>query len=1188
MNNVSEPDKAKSNFSRVLEELRQKKDIKKQDLAARAGLTPSYVSHLTLGSRENPSEETVIKLANALKLDKEERMRLFEAAELSFPTESIPALGGTARQEDEIPTEDWDGIPNVQAFFGREDELKELKHWVLDKRCQLVVVAGTGGVGKTILATRLARDIAGEFAYVFWRSLKDAPPVERLIEQALLLLSSQKPLNPHLNIDERIGLLIEYMKNNRCLLVLDNLESILQAKEQAGEYRQGYEDYGKLINTIGETLHESCLLLTTRELPKGKVLLAGRVGPVRVFGLSGLKAEDGLKVLEDKGLVLSKQAAAAEQLVDLYTGNPLALIVAAQFIQDAFAGDIGAFLESNNSVFQDIQSVLEQQFERLPLFEQQIMYWLAIEREPITTRDIQHEFAELPEIKKLAEALQSLRRRSLIEVREFTYTLQPVILEFVTNKLMKRVGEEIGSESIALLDSHVLLKAQSKDYIREAQRRLILEPVAQHLTATYGKQGCEAKLKALLHKLHETFHDQPGYAAGNLLNLLVYLGYNLNGYNFSHLFVWQAYLRGISLNHVNFAGANLEHSVFTEDFTSILSVALSSDNRWLAAGTENGEVRMWDVGTGTPFRSYQGHGGRVRSVAFSPDGKMIASGSEDYTIRLWSSETGQNLHILLGHTDRVRAVDISPDGKLLVSGSDDGTVRVWDLRKGSALHVLKGHTDRVRAASFSPDGTTIASGGEDTTIHLWDVESGHCLKTFEGHEKQVHAVSFSPDSKLLVSGSEDRTIRIWNIESGQCIQQLEGHTNQVRSVTFHPAGDRIASGSDDTSIRLWDIQSGQCLKTFEGHLHRVYSVIFSYDGTTITSGSEDQTIRVWDVQSAQCLKTLQGYVNQIRSIAFDPSGNMLVSGGDDHRLRLWDVQTGQQLKVLVGHTNGIRAVSFSPDGTKIGSGSDDRTVRLWESTSGKNIRVLREHSDRVRTIAFSHDGRHLASGGEDQVVRIWDTTSGQRLKVLQGHSDWVRSVAFSPDDTLLVSSGEDYTMRVWNSKTGTCLAILKQHKNGVRCVAFSPDGRLLASSSDDETICLWDTTTWEHRKTLQAEQAGERISWILSITFSPDGSLLASGGEDKKVRIWDVESGKCLKTLAGHEHRIYSVTFHPDGQLLASGSLDGTIRLWNVETGVCLRVLRNNKPYEGVNITDIQGVTETQKSIFKDLGAIEE
>jgi len=80
MNNVSEPDKAKSNFSRVLEELRQKKDIKKQDLAARAGLTPSYVSHLTLGSRENPSEETVIKLANALKLDKEERMRLFEAA----------------------------------------------------------------------------------------------------------------------------------------------------------------------------------------------------------------------------------------------------------------------------------------------------------------------------------------------------------------------------------------------------------------------------------------------------------------------------------------------------------------------------------------------------------------------------------------------------------------------------------------------------------------------------------------------------------------------------------------------------------------------------------------------------------------------------------------------------------------------------------------------------------------------------------------------------------------------------------------------------------------------------------------------------------------------------------------------------------------------------------------------------
>src|SRR5260370_16766891 len=178
-----------SDFYKVLEELRERKHISKQNLATRAGLAPSYVSHLTLGSRDNPSVETVDKLAHALDLDYEEKKRLFDAARLAFPSQSIAANPATPfspisayKQVGDIITEDWDNIPNVQALFGREDELEELRHWILQDRCQLVIVLGSGGIGKTMLTTKLAPDIPDEFDYIFLSSLTHAPPFQIIFE----------------------------------------------------------------------------------------------------------------------------------------------------------------------------------------------------------------------------------------------------------------------------------------------------------------------------------------------------------------------------------------------------------------------------------------------------------------------------------------------------------------------------------------------------------------------------------------------------------------------------------------------------------------------------------------------------------------------------------------------------------------------------------------------------------------------------------------------------------------------------------------------------------------------------------------------------------------------------------------------------------------------------------------------
>jgi WD40 repeat protein len=110
----------------------------------------------------------------------------------------------------------------------------------------------------------------------------------------------------------------------------------------------------------------------------------------------------------------------------------------------------------------------------------------------------------------------------------------------------------------------------------------------------------------------------------------------------------------------------------------------------------------------------------------------------------------------------------------------------------------------------------------------------------------------------------------------------------------------------------------------------------------------------------------------------------------------------------------------------------------------------------------------------------------------------------------------------------------------------------------------------------------------VSIAFSPDGQRIASGSEDQTIKLWDIGTGQCLHTLSELTDWAYSVAFSPDGQRIASGSRDGTIEFWEVETREHLRTLRAPKPYEGMSITGIKGVTEAQKTALKALGAIED
>lgn len=1075
---------------------------------------------------------------------------------------------------------DWGEAPRAEQFYGRVEELATLKTWILEERCRLVTIVGMGGIGKTSLAAVFAEQVHTSFDALFWRSLQHAPPLRRLLQECIAFLSHQQRTDLPDALDQLILILLEYLRERRCLIVFDNVETVLQSGSDAGVYRTGYEEYQTFFQRVSEAGHQSCLLLTSREKPKGLSRLEGNRSAARLLYLSGVGVAEGKALLHEKELAGSDDA--WEKLIRLYAGNPLALQLISEPIRELFNGNILAFLTEGDIVVGDITDLLEQQFHRLSQEEKDVLYWLAIEREPVSLNVLWDDTVSFASKKTLITTLTSLRRRSMIEGNDSAaFTLQPVIMEYVTETLIKQICEEIQTETMHLLTSHALCKALAKEYVREAQVRLIILPILEHLLNKQSRADVEHKCKALLALLHQ-HSSRPGYATGNLLHLLIQMRADLRAYDFSSLPIRQAYLQGASLPGVNFAHADLMASIFTDTFGSILSVAFHPDGLLLAAGTTRNDIRLWRVSDGIPSLTLQGHTGWVRSVAFHPNERMLASGSDDQAVRLWDVNNGQCLEIFHGHSAWVRAVAFSPNGRVLASGSEDQSVRLWDVKSAECLMIMQEHTGRVRTVAFHPGGELLASAGEDHLVRLWEVRSGKCLQIFQGHTDRIRSIAFSPDGQLLASGGDDHVVNLWNLSTGMCIQKLQGHTEGIRSVVFHQRSTMLASGGEDQTIRIWDVQSGKCLHTLQGHTQWVWSLAFHPDGKLLASGGEDRSVRLWDVEDGQCLKTFQGYINWDWSVAFSPDGNLLASGGEDHLVRIWETKSGECLKILPGHTSRVRSVAFHPDGSQLASSSEDGTIRLWNRDTGKPISIFRDSGYRFWSILFSPDGRLLAGCGEDYAVYLWDARNGQRFRTFQGHSDRIRSVAISPDGKLLASSSEDQTIRVWDVRTGSCVQTLRGHSGRVWTVAFGLEGKFLASGGDDHTVRIWSIENGDCLAVLT-----EHTARVRAVMFCQDDSILASGSEDTTIRLWKADTGECLHILRGHTGRIRSLAVHPQHDLLASSSEDGMIKLWAFHTGICVKTLTSPKPYEGMNITAVTGLTETQRMTLKELGAIE-
>ncbi len=1176
----------------------------KEQLSAMLGLSYKTVAKIfgggfaVTGNRVPVDKQTLDLCFAAFDLTLEPQDYIYPDRDLT-PPEIDPVI--PHQTCDLNPALDCGEAPDVTDFYGRETELAQLESWVTIDRCRSIGILGMGGIGKTALVTKLARQIHPDFAAVAWRSLRNAPPLPTLLPKLIEIFSERVEIvPPTMDISTQITCLLHYFREKRCLLILDNVETILRAELAA---QPDYSGYSELFQRIGASQHQSCLLLTSREKPEAIVSLEGEKLPVRTLVLHGLDVRDGERLFDAKGLSVSSTS--RSRLVENYSGNPLALNIVATTINDLFDGDIDRFLATEVTIFSDIRQLLDRQFERLSHIEQTVMYWLAIDREWVSLATLERDLLPAASMLAVLETVESLSRKSLVEHQGGKFTQQAVVMEYTAVRCIERVVSDLIDwnanrdldSQLPLWLSHVLLKAESPEYIHAIQTRLILEPIVKSLQAKFTcKAALVSHLKSILADLQTPRWQLHHYGGGNLIALFRYLQVDLSGYDFSNLPIWQANLQGATLHDVNFSGADLSKSLFTQNFGGIYALDFSPDNRLMVMGEYRGDLLLWQIDRQQLLHRLTGHTNWIWSIAFSPDGLQLASASQDSTVRLWDVATGKVQHVLQVDSYHVlslcyRPIDPShPDRDFsLATAHGDGTIRLWNTRTGDIMRQFAAHPKQAFSVRFSPDGRLLATGSDDPTVKIWDVSTGECIQTLAHHTRRVWSVRFSPDGKLLATCSGDGTIALWAVPTPQdrgaewsVIRVLTGYRDWIYAVCFSPDSRLLATGSSGNIVQIWDLQANEKICILQGHTTWVSALQFSPDGKLLITGSGDRSVRQWDTLTWKELYRWQGYTNWIESVAFDPTGTKLLSGGQDGIVKVWNVSTGKTIQTLTGHQQGLWAVDFSPDGRSIASSSADSTVKLWDAHTGELEHTLSIERGDAWRVTFSPDNRLVAGIGMDNlIVYIWSRT-GELRTTLVGHTNVVRSIAFSPNSQLLATGSFDACWRLWDLATERVLGCYEGHTNWIWEVAFSPNGRLLATASADRTARSWDVATGE----LLQVFAGHTQE-VVSVKFSPNGQHLATSSGDRSIKIWEIETGELIETLTGHLDRVLALSYSPDGRLLASGSADETIKFWDLDTGTCTRTCKPPPPYQGMNITGVTGLTPATITSLKTLGAIE-
>jgi WD40 repeat protein len=587
--------------------------------------------------------------------------------------------------------------------------------------------------------------------------------------------------------------------------------------------------------------------------------------------------------------------------------------------------------------------------------------------------------------------------------------------------------------------------------------------------------------------------------------------------------------------------------------------AVSRDGRYVASGSGDGEMQLWDLATRQRVAKWLFPvGGAISdNFDFDPENKILAAAHVGLkAIRLYDLVRLQPLEPPLPVADNAHGVAFSPDGKWLATAAGrrygdgiPGEAKIWNTTTWQVHTNLQGVRDWLTRIKFSPDGRWIAASGGGGFVKVWEAATGREVTELAGLRGIVFGLCFSPNGEILAGADSMGMIRFWNVGSWQECLTFKAHDRLIHGIAFSPDGRTLASASMDQTVKLWDAKTGGLLNTFRGHSRRVTNVAFLPNGSLMASSSLDGTIKLWRPSAEQQSTTLKGHKAFWNVKAeFSVDGRWLamttnVPGTVPLRLctAIWDVVNRRPMTTVEGHP-----FKFAPNGT-LATKVSNSTLALWQiqSTGAVEKQRLTASSGLTNSFVFSPDSTLLAARGSNQIF-IWSLPLPSKSQtILRSGLEKDGSLLFTADGrTLLVGLDPEGLLECWDTRSLQRVGQLQVAPNaGPNALTLSSDGRMLATMGPGGIIQLWDLPS----RTRLRDFRHEGVS-VEPMAFTPDGKTLVGGDIDGSLHFWNVAWGGEIASLPAHVSSIRSVSFSADGRCLATAEVADMIKLWSAPT----------------------------------------
>jgi eukaryotic-like serine/threonine-protein kinase len=381
---------------------------------------------------------------------------------------------------------------------------------------------------------------------------------------------------------------------------------------------------------------------------------------------------------------------------------------------------------------------------------------------------------------------------------------------------------------------------------------------------------------------------------------------------------------------------------------AIVALAISSDGKWLASGSQYGQITLWDLAAWQRITEFPAHWGLVYGLAFSPNGKWLASGGNDQLIHLWSAGSTNRVATFHGHLDEIYALSFSANGQTLLSASKDGTAKLWPVEGGrTRSHSFALPHNLLPLGPFA-GGTTLVTRDDQRTTQLWALPEGQLLQSTNWDRVSGYGcaqLSFFSTSQRVVGLGTNGAIQLWNLRTGEQLRSIP-----LGAKDFHPRflsrDERwLLGNSGHSGALLYDLHAAREVQAFPDSYTEWDYADFSPDGRWLAYATTNYGIRLWDLAANREKTSLPGHKWNVWALRFSPDSRILASGSWDNEICLWSVEAGAAiLWPLKGHRSGVFPLVFSPDSRTLVTGSDDRTVRWWNVATGREMLLIENAS----------------------------------------------------------------------------------------------------------------------------------------------------------------------------------------------------------------------------------------------------